>query len=94
MWRSTFVPETIFGRPIRLKQTDRTCWTIQTHSDELNWARRRTFHELSKFGSSHDKFDVLPRPYYTPYPANLFFVFFLFFFFEVEDFYCNFLNNQ
>ena len=22
-----------------------------------------TFHELTKFGSSHDKFDVLPRPY-------------------------------
>ena len=28
-------------------QTDRTCWTIQTHSDELNWARRRSFHELN-----------------------------------------------
>ena len=27
-------------------QKDRTCWTsIQTHSDELNWARRWTFHE-------------------------------------------------
>ena len=38
MWRSTFVPG---------KQTDRTCWTIQTHSDELKWARRRTFQELS-----------------------------------------------
>ena len=52
---------------------------------------RRTFHELTKFGSSHDKFDALPRPYYTPYPANLlcFFVFF-----EIEDFYCNFLNHQ
>ena len=36
MWRSTFVPE-----------TDRTCWTIQTHSDQLYWARRRTFHELN-----------------------------------------------
>ena len=32
---------------IRLKQTDRTCWTIQTHSDELNWARRGTFHKLN-----------------------------------------------
>ena len=31
--KSTFVPETIFGRSIRLKQTG---WTIQTHSDELN----------------------------------------------------------
>ena len=38
--------ETIFRRSIRLKQTGRTCWTIQSHSDELNWARRRTFHEL------------------------------------------------
>ena len=27
--------------------TDRTCWTIQTHSDELHCARRRTFHELN-----------------------------------------------
>ena len=25
IWRSTFVPETIFRRSIRLKQTDRTC---------------------------------------------------------------------
>jgi len=47
MWRTTFVPETIFRRSIRLEQTDKTCWTIQTHSDELNWARRRTFHELN-----------------------------------------------
>ena len=30
--KSTFVPETIFGRSIRLKQTG---WTIQTHSDYL-----------------------------------------------------------
>ena len=29
-----------------LKQTDRTCCKIQTLSDELNWTRRRTFHEL------------------------------------------------
>ena len=45
MWRSTFVPETIFRRSIRPKQTDRTGWTIWTHSDELNWAGRRTFHQ-------------------------------------------------
>ena len=33
MSRPTFVPETIFRRSLRLKQTDRTCWTsIQTHS--------------------------------------------------------------
>ena len=47
MGRSTFVPKTIFRRSIRLKQMDSTFWTIQTHSDELNWARRRTFHELN-----------------------------------------------
>ena len=47
MWKSTFVQETIFRRSIHLEQTDRTCWTIQTHSDELNWARRRTFHEVN-----------------------------------------------
>ena len=47
MWRSTFVSETIFRRSIRLKQTDRACWTIQTHSDELNWPSRRTCQELN-----------------------------------------------
>ena len=50
MWRSSFVPEMIFTRSIRLKQTDGTCWarwTIQTHLDELNWDRRRTFYELN-----------------------------------------------
>ena len=45
MWRSTFVPKAIFRRFIHLRQTDRTCWTIQTHSDELNLA--------TKFGLSH-----------------------------------------
>ena len=35
------------NRSIHLKQTDRTCWTIETHSDELTWARRGTFHELN-----------------------------------------------
>ena len=30
---------------------------LQTHSDELNWARRRPFHD----GTSHEKFDVWPR---------------------------------
>ena len=64
MWRSTFVPETIFRRTIHLKQTDRTCWTIQTHSDEINWARRRNVykHNSLSFRSSHEKFDVWPRP--------------------------------
>ena len=41
MGSSTFVPETI----LRHKQTDGTCWTIQTRSDELNWARGRSYHE-------------------------------------------------
>ena len=28
-------------------ETDRTCWTIQTHSwDEINWAISRNFHEI------------------------------------------------
>ena len=27
--------------------TDRTCWTIQTHSEDLHCARRRAFHELN-----------------------------------------------
>ena len=47
MWRSKFVPETIFRRCIRLKRMPRTCWTIQTHSYGLNWARRPTFQELN-----------------------------------------------
>ena len=34
------------NRSIHRKQTHRTCWTIETHSDELTWARRGTFHEL------------------------------------------------
>ena len=46
MWRSTFVPGKRFWslRFIRLMQTDRTC------SDELNWARRRPFHEFNSLG--------------------------------------------
>ena len=40
MWRSTFVPETI------LRRKERVGGSRQTHSHELNWARRRTFHEL------------------------------------------------
>ena len=40
-------PETIFRRSVRLKQTDRTCWMIQTHLDEPNWARRQIFYELN-----------------------------------------------
>ena len=62
MRRLRFGPKTIFRRSIRLMQTDRKCWTIQTNSDELNWARRRTFCDLTKFGSSHEKFDVWLRP--------------------------------
>ena len=47
IWRSTFLTETIFRCSIRPKQTDRTSWTIQTHSDELKRARCRTFHEVN-----------------------------------------------
>ena len=53
VWTSMFVPETIFRCSIRLKQTERTCWTIQTHSDEPTWARRRTFHGLNSLKFSH-----------------------------------------
>ena len=54
VWRSTFVLKMIFRRSfIRLKQTDRTCWTIETHSDELNWGRRQTFHELNSLSLVH-----------------------------------------
>ena len=41
------VPEKIFRRSISLEQTVGTCWTIQTHLNELNGARPGTFHELS-----------------------------------------------
>ena len=59
----TFVPEKIYRRSIRLISTriERVGLSIQTHLDELNWARRRTFHELNpQVGSSHEKFDVWP----------------------------------
>ena len=39
--------ETILRCSIRPKQADRTSWTIQTHLDELNRAKRRTFHEVN-----------------------------------------------
>ena len=40
MWKSmSFCPSEA--------ETDRTCWTIQTHSwDEINWAISRNFHEI------------------------------------------------
>ena len=41
MWRSTFLPGRIFDLQIVLS----ICF--QTHSDEHNWARCRTFHELN-----------------------------------------------
>ena len=47
IWRSTFLTEMIFRCSIRPRQKDRTSWTIQTHSDELNRARGRTFHEVN-----------------------------------------------
>ena len=46
MWGSTFVLEMIFRRSICLKLTDRMWWTIRTHLEELNWARRQTFYKL------------------------------------------------
>ena len=45
--RCTFVHKTTDIRSVRLKQRDRTCWTIQTHSDELNWAKHQSFHDLT-----------------------------------------------
>ena len=65
--------ETILGRSIPLKQTDRTSWTIQSHSDELNWARRPTFHELNSLCLDHlkQKVDVWPKQGRTSYaPIN------------------------
>ena len=35
------------------RRIERACWTIQTHSDELNWARRQTFHELNSLSLVH-----------------------------------------
>ena len=59
VWGSTFVLEMIFRRSICLKLTDRMWWTIRTHSEELNWARRQTFYKLnsrsSSFGLSIDR---------------------------------------
>ena len=54
-------PETIVRSCIRLKQTDRTSWTIQTHSlqttTELDVERF-----MDRLCSSHEKFDVWPGP--------------------------------
>ena len=36
-------------------QTDRACWAIQTHSDELT---EPDVELLTNFGSSHEMFDV------------------------------------
>ena len=59
MWGSTFVLKTIFRRSICLKLTERVWWTIRTHSEEVNWARRQTFYKLnsrsSSFGLSIDR---------------------------------------
>ena len=45
MWRSTFVPETISRRSIRLEQTDRTCWKTQLLQTNLTGPGRLFFHE-------------------------------------------------
>ena len=47
MKRSTFDPETIFGRSSRLQQTEISSWSIQIQSDELNWVKRLSNHELN-----------------------------------------------
>ena len=52
MWRSTFVDpgddvQTFYPSEATRFETDTTCWTILTHSDEVNWNRRWTFHELN-----------------------------------------------
>ena len=43
-----FVQESIFKRSIRRKQTNRTCWTIETYSDELNCADVELFMNLTQ----------------------------------------------
>ena len=47
MWRSTFVPETISRRSIRLELTDRTCWKTQLLQTNLTGPGRLFFHELN-----------------------------------------------
>ena len=49
---------------ISLIQMDRTCWTLQTHLDLLNWARRRTFLELNSLSLIRliKSSNALPRP--------------------------------
>ena len=61
LWRSTFVPETIFRR---IEQ--------RVRRSELTWARGRIFQNLTRlgsarFGSSHVKFNVWSRPYSNNY---------------------------
>ena len=59
--------ETIYGRSIRLKQMERKLknvlvdpnsyrWTWLSQTSNFSWIY------LTTFGSSHEKFDVLPRP--------------------------------
>ena len=53
--RSTFVPQSIFTRSIRLNQTNRTCWSIQfsklsrTNPIESNVAQFSSFHPLKRY---------------------------------------------
>ncbi len=53
MKRSTFVPQSIFARYIRPKQTNRTCWSIFIRSDEFNWVKHEliVYHERNSLSS-------------------------------------------
>ena len=56
------------GRPARvicLLQTNRTCRSISTQSDEFTWLKRRIYHhltEFTQFNSSTVKFHAWPGP--------------------------------
>ena len=74
-----FVPETIFRHSIRLKQTDIPCWTIQSQSDKLIWARPvvEFFMNLSHkawFVSWNYKFDVLPSGFRVSRESSKFYL--------------------
>ena len=50
--------KTIFRCSICLKHTNRMCWTIQLIQKILTEPDVNLFMNLTKFGSSHEKFDV------------------------------------
>ena len=68
MWRSMFVPETIYRCSPFEADGQNAFGQIQTPSNELNWASHTTNFSwtwLTNFGLSHEKFDVWPRPNYV-----------------------------